>query len=427
MENLFITPESFGAIGDGVTDDSIAVQQAIDLGHTTGKRVLLAQKRYLITRTIHLYSGSRVEGNIAGNIDRSVQIGASLEFNLSDANSSAIEFNSGLKNEDNVYVDPSGCYKFILQNVGIINVGSNRPIGVKFTSDRDVTPREGLLSNLIIHNFSIGLLINAASYLRFQQLCITNYDRGIKIERNAMYMELCWFESIYLNTERPNSYGVELNSANNLYFNNIDINDAKEGFRVYATGDLFAIFCTKLNLVRCDKCVTITAQQAHITRLSFSEVTLLYNAGGYGLTFNRASYYVVADSSFSKIYDSDISTDYMIKNFSSVMDLSTCSFRELRALGKISGCPSCRSLNILNINPFGVFSIPLGATSVEYIVSARSVIDFVPQVMINCYESCVNYTVSTTNALFGNLKITINLGEPATKPLYFNYLIPIFI
>lgn len=48
QEKTFVTPEMFGAAGDGVTDDSNAIQKAIDSGYP----VLLSQKTYLIGSTL---------------------------------------------------------------------------------------------------------------------------------------------------------------------------------------------------------------------------------------------------------------------------------------------------------------------------------------------------------------------------------------
>jgi len=51
-DNTFITPEMFGAVGDGVTDDTAAIQAALDaltgpLGDQVGGRIVFAPKYYL--------------------------------------------------------------------------------------------------------------------------------------------------------------------------------------------------------------------------------------------------------------------------------------------------------------------------------------------------------------------------------------------
>lgn len=52
IENVYVTPEEFGAIGDGTTDDSSAFNACIAKANETGKYVLLSSKTYLIGDTL---------------------------------------------------------------------------------------------------------------------------------------------------------------------------------------------------------------------------------------------------------------------------------------------------------------------------------------------------------------------------------------
>lgn len=52
IENVYVTPEEFGAIGDGTTNDSSAFNACIAKANETGKYVLLSQKTYLIGDTL---------------------------------------------------------------------------------------------------------------------------------------------------------------------------------------------------------------------------------------------------------------------------------------------------------------------------------------------------------------------------------------
>lgn len=52
IENVYVTPEEFGAIGDGTTDDSSAFNACIAKANETGKYVLLSNKTYLIGNTL---------------------------------------------------------------------------------------------------------------------------------------------------------------------------------------------------------------------------------------------------------------------------------------------------------------------------------------------------------------------------------------
>lgn len=52
IENVYVTPEEFGAIGNGTTNDSSAFNACIAKANETGKYVLLSNKTYLIGNTL---------------------------------------------------------------------------------------------------------------------------------------------------------------------------------------------------------------------------------------------------------------------------------------------------------------------------------------------------------------------------------------
>lgn len=52
IENVYVTPEEFGAVGNGTTDDSTAFNNCIAKANETGKYVLLSNKTYLIGNTL---------------------------------------------------------------------------------------------------------------------------------------------------------------------------------------------------------------------------------------------------------------------------------------------------------------------------------------------------------------------------------------
>lgn len=58
----FVTPELFGAKADGVTDDSDAIQQALDFAHDIGKKVRFSPVTYAIEKSLIIQSGLKIEG-----------------------------------------------------------------------------------------------------------------------------------------------------------------------------------------------------------------------------------------------------------------------------------------------------------------------------------------------------------------------------
>lgn len=62
IENVYVTPEEFGAIGDGTTNDSSAFNACIAKANANGKYILLSNKRYLITNTLTNISKTNIIG-----------------------------------------------------------------------------------------------------------------------------------------------------------------------------------------------------------------------------------------------------------------------------------------------------------------------------------------------------------------------------
>ena len=59
----FVTPEQFGAVGDGIADDTEAIQRASDNCKSGQKLLFGANKKYKITDTIIFYRTNVIDGN----------------------------------------------------------------------------------------------------------------------------------------------------------------------------------------------------------------------------------------------------------------------------------------------------------------------------------------------------------------------------
>lgn len=421
FRNMYLRPEWFGATGNGITDDSLAIQQCITEARFSGSKVYLSSKRYLLKCTLYLYSGSHIEGNIAGSIDRNVQIGTSLVFDLPEESDVAIDLNSSVKDKEGQYIDRSGCYKFIMRRLGIINNKISTNIGLRLiSSDEQPVPREGLVENVLVYNFGIGILINALSYVKFSQICLIGYRTGIKINKIGIYVEFGWFHDVYMNTTQSDGIGLDIDSGNNLYFNEIDINDCKTGIWLHSEQPLFCYFFSRINLTRCVTCVAIEATNSFITRLKFSEVTLFYSECGF--SFNRQGYYNIGDSSFVDLLDSVTTDNPLLWVKNNTLSLASCTFERIRALGRIRGLAYAGKLNLVNYSPSGEFVMRAGLQSYIYVVESRSVFDFVPSVISECSDKTLSYSISVENEQLGNLSIRINLESELTHDVVFKYL-----
>lgn len=62
IENVYVTPEEFGAIGDGITDDSRAFTECFVRANANHKYILLSSKTYLINGTLTNISNTNIIG-----------------------------------------------------------------------------------------------------------------------------------------------------------------------------------------------------------------------------------------------------------------------------------------------------------------------------------------------------------------------------
>jgi hypothetical protein len=86
---------AYGATGDGVTDDSAAIQAAIDVATATGKVVYLPAGRYKISTTLNMKESVRLEGSVRMQVDYRETGGTELVQNV--AGTSLVSIADGVK------------------------------------------------------------------------------------------------------------------------------------------------------------------------------------------------------------------------------------------------------------------------------------------------------------------------------------------
>lgn len=199
----------FGAKEDGVSDDTIAINAAIESARNIKKSILITGKLY-VTETINVngvsvkgkytpsgnimyYSGKRV-GNITFDFMRNKGQGATITFNemLSDCYGGSMIVSDVANPILKVTKTAEGNYGFNLNTIGVVGwIRNNEQVGLKCTYDGSVSY---LMGN---HRFNKVLVSGCGNDgVQIQSLELTNVDDcefscnngyGMKIEGNDNY------------------------------------------------------------------------------------------------------------------------------------------------------------------------------------------------------------------------------------------------
>lgn len=258
IENVYITPENFGALGDGVTDDSRAFTECFGSANANHKYILLSNKSYLISNTLTNISNTNIIGInatiILGNNTFTKQINNCVFSNITF--SRVVESNLPLT--ENFYssqfkycnfVDINYLFKNIsprintlehllldecnLQNTQLINV-TNQFNGVVYSInktlfyyDEDYKQRTSIISGYIGGKF----IFNNCTFSKFEPDGIIELFGSLdNFEFNNCYIHTYDNANTFL---LPNIRSVE---KQQITFNNCDIsNNNKYLVDVYST------------------------------------------------------------------------------------------------------------------------------------------------------------------------------------------------
>lgn len=260
IENVYVTPEEFGAVGNGTTNDSSAFNACIAKANETGKYVLLSNKTYLIGNTLTNISNTNIIGInatiILGNNTFTKQINNCVFSNITF--SRAVESNLPLT--ENFYSSQFKYCNFVdinylfnnisprintlehllldecnLQNTQLISV-TNQFNGVVYSInktlfyyDEDYEQRTTIISGYIGGKF----IFNNCTFSKFEpDGTIELFGSLDNFEFNNCYIHTYDNASIFI---LPNISSVE---KQQITFNNCDIsNNNKYLVDVYTTNN----------------------------------------------------------------------------------------------------------------------------------------------------------------------------------------------
>lgn len=364
------------------TDDTQSLQLCIDIATNKGNKIQLLPKVYYVSSTLNIYSGTIIEGTLRGTLDRDHILGSRIEVNFSNKTEESLPSCVLLFLTQTESTYKTTCNKFRLSSFAIVAKDdiAKSCSALKFDSQKLYeTPRNGEVTDLYIYNFHCAINLKALSYVKFDTIFIDTCQNGIVIAKESgKTLEFGWFHRIIINNgSMPSDVfveGITLNSGNNLYFEEIDLNDCNLGFNFTAKGDLFAVFVNRVNSIRCNTCINFNMEQGFITRVKMSEMTLGYGACWrydntqatsnmyHGMLFKRSCDYTISWCTFTDIYDT-----YTVANSRSIkieeISLDTCNFERIRVANPMEGVSRVQKLRLFTFKPYGVITSPASNTN----------------------------------------------------------------
>lgn len=154
----FVTPQMFGAIGDGVADDT----EAIRLACNSGMSVVL-NKNYSLTGTIDVQNKITIESGAVVYIDSDIDAFAMNGENLIICGDGKIQVR--VENYSHVVVTMGGgCKRCAVDGVSINGISPYKRYGTAVACNADTARLYLNKIHASIENFDIGILLNAENH-----------------------------------------------------------------------------------------------------------------------------------------------------------------------------------------------------------------------------------------------------------------------
>ncbi len=162
--NAFVTPQMYGALGDGVHDDTMALQDAIDSG-----------KRICIPAGVYMISSSLIINNDSVYIE-----GVNGFYWASNGNKNAIIKASA--NMESAFTIPNGVTCFNLSNVNI-DGSSKANYGILHKDDGDLYTHDNVLKNIRIEYCNTaGIKMTSVYKSIFENIRVVRCLAGFNLE-----------------------------------------------------------------------------------------------------------------------------------------------------------------------------------------------------------------------------------------------------
>lgn len=245
----FVTPQLFGAKGDGETDDTAALKMTVQYAYKNALKIYFPKGTYCISEPLHLYQHQTLYGNSVDN--------TTIKSTAPDTDNNAI-----------IVLDRSNDYQFNygqyyhINNIALTSV-NNISYGIYAA---EAAPYLNF-AHLNISYVKTGISVKDTWLSSIKDTLITQIDVGIQLRVQGTSLHL---ENIYI--IHPTKYGYEMHGLNYSEWNNVACDWAAEGSTPY----FFAFGNVTINGLGCEseKCKTCIEQQN--SKLTITGATLYF-------------------------------------------------------------------------------------------------------------------------------------------------------
>lgn len=218
-----INVKDFGAVGDGVHDDTPAFLQALSLVDKNGSVLFVPEGTYLIKRTLKFPKYSECKNFVLKGLNKRV---STLLFDLDEG--TAIDMQG--EDSDRIYGS--------IENIRIESANTNQVDGITLKNNQNTK----VLDNVHIQGFYNNIYINQNWTLRFQDVTSV-YALNCNLNMsNDVVNSLIIDGGSYAGGKNINIYL----HGHNHHISNCDISQSQE-----STGGLHASYCHGLNITGC--------------------------------------------------------------------------------------------------------------------------------------------------------------------------------
>lgn len=293
-----VTNTTYGADANGTTDDTTAIQAAIDVVEALGGGVVwLPAGTYKTTATLTLYDGVRLLG--AGN-----------SYNGTGGSTGKGTVLKVTGNAPGITINGATGYGFEIANMHILGDGDASQDGIYLVKSNSSVPRSSYIHDISIESVGRdGIRFDGFSYITCERVHVVSAGAHgfytLDVTTNPV-QEYLYFRDCSANSCTGNGFNFTSGGLINLYA----CDSAKNAKGLVISGDTYQIYTTHLSLSQnTSQGIEISADTGNIGRFSFRD-TFIYmvgtSASEKAIYTHRTSTYTVGNIHFDNV---DITKD----------------------------------------------------------------------------------------------------------------------